>query len=164
MTTKDAAAFWTRYKRLAGKDLPILVKTDILQPTLSSWRTKKIFPRANETAAIAATLNTAVEFLVNGKDTGNATISPAAMNIALTADTLSGEGQKILAAVAESLAFKYPLTRRRVIKKGEVSPTLQPCSASSWSFAKGKTPKRLAEGLRPGASLTLPPLLGGSAP
>jgi transcriptional regulator with XRE-family HTH domain len=113
MKVKDAAAFWTRYKRLAAKDLPVLVKTGILQPTLSSWRTKKIFPRANEAAAIAAALNTTVEFLVNGKDSGSATVSPAAMNIAITADTLNSEGQKVLAAVAESLALKYPLSRKK---------------------------------------------------
>jgi hypothetical protein len=88
MAAKDAGAFWTRYKRLAKKDLPILVKTGIRQPTLSSWRTKKIFPRANEAVAIAAALNTTVEFLVNG----NATVSPATMNIALTADTRNTEG------------------------------------------------------------------------
>jgi hypothetical protein len=113
MAAKDAGSFWTRYKRLAKKDLPILVKTGILQPTLSSWRTKKIFPRANEAVAIAAALNTTVEFLVNGKDTKNMTISPAAMSIALTADTMNAEGLKILAAVAESLALKYPATRKK---------------------------------------------------
>jgi hypothetical protein len=113
MAAKDAGAFWTRYKRLAKKDLPILVKTGILQPTLSSWRTKKIFPRANEAVAIAAALNTTVEFLVNGKDTSNATVSPAAMNIALTADTMNAEGQKVLSAVAEALALKYPVTRKK---------------------------------------------------
>jgi transcriptional regulator with XRE-family HTH domain len=113
MAAKNAGAFWTRYKRLAGKDLPVLVKTGILQPTLSSWRIKKIFPRANEAAAIAAALNTTVEFLVNGKDTNNATASRAAMNIALTADTMNAEGQKVLAAVAESLALKYPAPRKK---------------------------------------------------
>jgi transcriptional regulator with XRE-family HTH domain len=113
MAAKDAGAFWTRYKRLAKKGLPILVKTGILRPTLSSWRTKKIFPRANETVAIAAALNTTVEFLVNGKDTGNANVSPAAMNIAITADTINTEDQKVLAAVAESLALKYPVSRKK---------------------------------------------------
>jgi hypothetical protein len=113
MTAKNAGAFWTRYKRLAGKDLPVLIKTGILQPTLSSWRIKKIFPRANEAVAIAAALNTTVEFLVNGKDTGNATVSPTAMNIALIADTMNSEGQKILSLVAESLALKYPVTRKK---------------------------------------------------
>jgi transcriptional regulator with XRE-family HTH domain len=113
MAAKDAGQFWTRYKRLAKKDLPVLVKTGILQPTLSSWRTKKIFPRANEAVAIAAALNTTVEFLVNGKDTSNATCSHAAMNIALTADTLSDEGLKVLKSVAESLALKYPAPRRK---------------------------------------------------
>jgi hypothetical protein len=80
----------------------------ILQPTLSSWRTKKIFPRADEAAAIASSLNTTVEYLVSGKDTRNTTVSPAALNIAVTADTLSEEGQKILTSVADSLALKFP--------------------------------------------------------
>jgi hypothetical protein len=113
MAAKDAGGFWIRYKRLAKKDLPILVKTGILQPTLSSWRTKKIFPRANEAVSIAAALNTTVEFLVNGKDTSNATLSPAAMNIALTADTINAEGQKVLTTVAEALALKYPVSRKK---------------------------------------------------
>jgi hypothetical protein len=113
MALNNAGAFWTRYKRLAKKDLPILIKTGILQPTLSSWRIKKIFPRANEAVAIAGALNTTVEFLVNGKDTKNTTISPAAMSIALTADTMNPEGLKILAAVADSLALKYPATRKK---------------------------------------------------
>jgi hypothetical protein len=44
MAEKNAGAFWTRYKRLARKDLPVLIKTGILQPTLSSWRIKKSSP------------------------------------------------------------------------------------------------------------------------
>ena len=113
MAARDAGAFWARYKRLAGKDLPVLLKTGILQPTLSSWRTRKLFPRANDAVAIAAALNTTVEFLVNGKDARNATVSSAAMNIALTADAISGEGKKILSIVAESLALKYPRRGKR---------------------------------------------------
>jgi hypothetical protein len=35
------------------------------------------------------------------------------MNIALTAGTMNTEGQKILAAVAESLALKYPVSRKK---------------------------------------------------
>jgi hypothetical protein len=113
MSTRNAGAFWTRYKRLTKKDLPVLLKTGILQPTLSSWRTKKIYPRANEAVAIASALKTTVEFLVNGKDNSNTTISPSGMNIALIADTVNAEGQKILVAVAESLALKYPVTRKK---------------------------------------------------
>jgi hypothetical protein len=110
MAKKGADQFWSRYKRLTKKDMPVLLKTGILQPTLSSWRTKKIFPRTNEAAAIAAALNTSVEFLVNGKDND---CSPAAMYIARIADTVSDEGLKILAAVAESLSLKYPAPRKR---------------------------------------------------
>jgi hypothetical protein len=48
-----------------------------------------------------------------GKDTGSSTVNPAAMNIALTADAMNAEGQKVLAAVAESLALKYPAPRKK---------------------------------------------------
>jgi transcriptional regulator with XRE-family HTH domain len=113
MPAKDAGAFWSRYKRLVKKDLPVLLKTGILQPTLSSWRTKKIFPRANEAAAIASALNTTVEYLVSGKDTRNTTVSPSALNIAITADNLSEDGLKILASVADSLALKFPASRKK---------------------------------------------------
>ncbi|MDR2433754.1 MAG: hypothetical protein LBD47_04215 [Treponema sp.] len=51
--------------------------------------------------------------MVNGKDASNAAVSPAAMNIALTADTLNNEGQKILTVVDESLALKYPVSRKK---------------------------------------------------
>jgi hypothetical protein len=74
---------------------------------------QKNLPACNEAVAIAAALNTTVEFLVNGKDATNATVCPAAMNIALTADTLNTVGQKILSAVAEALALKYPVTRKK---------------------------------------------------
>jgi transcriptional regulator with XRE-family HTH domain len=113
MAVKDAHQFWSRYNRLASKDLPVLLKTGIKQPTLSSWRSKRLFPRANDAVAIAAALNTTVEFLVNGKDTNNITCSPAAMNIALLADTLSDEGMHILSGVVESLTLKYHAPRRK---------------------------------------------------
>jgi hypothetical protein len=107
MAVKDASQFWTRYKKFAKKDLPVLVKTGILQPTLSAWRSRKLFPRANEAVSIAAALNTTVEYLVTGKDPRNETYSPAARKIALTADTLNEDGIKILSAIADSLTFKY---------------------------------------------------------
>jgi hypothetical protein len=48
--------------------------------------------------------------LVNGKDTSNTAVSPAAINIALTMNT---KFQKILAALAKSLFLKYPLSRKK---------------------------------------------------
>jgi transcriptional regulator with XRE-family HTH domain len=113
MAVRDAQQFWLRYKSLAKKDFPVLVKTGILQPTLSSWCSKRLFPRADDAVAIAAALNTTVEFLVNGKDNNNVTCSPAAMNIALLADILSDEGLHILNGVAESLSLKHPSNRRK---------------------------------------------------
>ena len=113
MRAKDATQFWLRYKRLTDKDLPVLVKTGILQPTLSSWKSKKIFPRADEAVVIAAALNTTVEFLVTGKEPRSSSFSPSVQSLAHIADIINTEGLQILTAVADSLASKYPAHRKK---------------------------------------------------
>jgi hypothetical protein len=114
MRVKDASHFWSRYKRLTEKDLPVLVKTKILQPTLSSWKTKKIFPRADDAVAIAAALNTSVEFLVTGKEARTTTFPQSIQDLAQTAGVLNPEGLQILTAVADSLSLKYRASRRKL--------------------------------------------------
>jgi transcriptional regulator with XRE-family HTH domain len=113
MRVKDAGKFWSRYKRLTDKDFPVLLKTGILQPTLSSWKTKKIFPRADEAVAIAAALNTSVEFLVTGKEAQQTAFPHSIQDVAHTAGILNAEGLQILAAVADSLALKYRANRKK---------------------------------------------------
>ena len=63
----DATQFWHRYKELADKDLPIILRTGISQPTLSSWKSRGIFPRADQAYLIAEAIGTTVEYLVTGK-------------------------------------------------------------------------------------------------
>jgi|TergutMp193P3_1026864.scaffolds.fasta_scaffold153116_1 transcriptional regulator with XRE-family HTH domain len=68
MKVNDAGQFWLRYKKLVSKDLSVTLKTGIKQSTLSTWKTKKLFPRADLACLIARSLGTSVEYLVTGKD------------------------------------------------------------------------------------------------
>ena len=63
----DAKNFWLRFDELVSKDFPVLLKTGIAQSTLSTWRAKKAFPRADEAYLIAQALNVTVEYLITGK-------------------------------------------------------------------------------------------------
>jgi transcriptional regulator with XRE-family HTH domain len=104
----DPAQFWSRFQILADKDLPVILKTGIKQSTLSTWRSEKTYPRADDAVRIAAALQTTVEFLVTGSDKTNLPCTPAAIEIALTADKLSDEGKKIALAVLKGLISQYP--------------------------------------------------------
>ena len=68
MLPKDASQFWMRYEEIASKDFHVVLKTGIRQSTLSTWKKKKIFPRADEACLLAKAVNTSVEYLVNGQD------------------------------------------------------------------------------------------------
>jgi hypothetical protein len=48
----DAGMFWRRFKELSEKDLPVILKTSIKQSTISMWRQRKKFPRADEALAM----------------------------------------------------------------------------------------------------------------
>jgi hypothetical protein len=61
-----------------------------------------------------------VKFLMTGKDTLNATV-PLKLCPALTANTPSDEGMKILAALAESLFLSYPAST-----KNNTAPGIRP--------------------------------------
>ena len=65
--TFDAKQFWLRYDELAPRDFPVLLKTGIAQSTLSTWRTKSAFPRADEAYMIANALNVSLEYLITGQ-------------------------------------------------------------------------------------------------
>jgi transcriptional regulator with XRE-family HTH domain len=117
----DADKFWERYGSLAQKDLPVILRTKIKQSTLSTWRSKKKFPRADMAVKIAKSLDTTVEYLVTGEeergghsrpgggagDSGE--YSPWAMAVALQVDQLSDTGKKIVYDVAKGLESQHPL-------------------------------------------------------
>jgi hypothetical protein len=44
MADYDPEQFWSRFRTLAEKDLPVILQTDIKQSTLSTWRTEKTYP------------------------------------------------------------------------------------------------------------------------
>jgi hypothetical protein len=87
MPDYDPEQFWSRFRTLAEKDLPVILQTDIKQSTLSTWRTEKTYPRADDAVKIAA-----------------------ALEIALTAAKLSPEGLKTLRYVAKGLLTQFPKT------------------------------------------------------
>jgi transcriptional regulator with XRE-family HTH domain len=110
MADYDPEQFWLRFRTLADKDLPVILQTDIKQSTLSTWRTEKTYPRADDAVKIAAALQTTVEYLVTGSDKDLSPLDPAALEIALTAHKLSPEGQQTLLYVAKGLLTQLPKT------------------------------------------------------
>jgi hypothetical protein len=90
----NAEEFWERYGELVEKDLPVLLRTQVKQSTLSTWRSKKKFPRADAAVKIAMSLNTSVEFLVTGEGEERRGCSPWAMAVARQVDQLNDAGKK----------------------------------------------------------------------
>jgi len=109
----DATQFWVRYKKLASKDFFVVLKAKISQSTLSSWKTRKLFPRADVACSIAKALNTTVEYLVNGMDKTILHFSAKALEIASMVDSLSEDGYKILLSVSKSLVISNPKKNKR---------------------------------------------------
>jgi hypothetical protein len=109
MEDYKAEMFWKRYKTLTGRDLPVIQQTHIKQSTLSTWRIAEIFPRADQAVKIAASLQTSVEYLVTGQESDHSTCSPAALELAVQADKLNGEGKKIALSVLKGLETQYPV-------------------------------------------------------
>jgi transcriptional regulator with XRE-family HTH domain len=105
----DAQPFWDRYRDLVKKDLPVILRTQIKQSTLSTWRSKKKFPRADMAVKIAKALNTSVEYLVTGEGQEHEVYTPWAMAVAQTVDKLNETGKKIVFDVAKGLETQYPL-------------------------------------------------------
>jgi transcriptional regulator with XRE-family HTH domain len=113
MDKYDAGMFWRRFRQLSEKDLPVIIKTKIKQSTISTWRHRKNFPRADEAVKIAESLHTSVEYLVTGRDETHAPCSPEALEIALAADKLNNEGKRIALTVIKGLGSQYPLDNSR---------------------------------------------------
>jgi len=107
--SSDAGMFWARYNKLAIKDFPIVLKTGIHFSTLSTWRSKKKYPRADDACKIAEALNTTVEYLVTGKEAADTNCSPAALEIAVIADKLVEKEMDILKSVAASLELNHTI-------------------------------------------------------
>jgi transcriptional regulator with XRE-family HTH domain len=107
----SAIEFWARYKDLTEKDLPVILKTNIGQSTISTWKTKGVFPRADKAVKIADTLGTSVEYLVTGRDKAYPDRSSEAQEIGVVVDRLSAEGKRIVLSVVKGLETQYPLER-----------------------------------------------------
>jgi len=109
MYKKDAAQFWKRYNGLVGKDLPVTISTGIKQSTLSSWKNRQVYPRADQAYLIAKSIGTTVQYLVTGQDEAGVFYSKAAMELAKIAGTLSDNGIVMLKEIAFKLMDIYPI-------------------------------------------------------
>jgi transcriptional regulator with XRE-family HTH domain len=108
MGNYDPAEFWTRFQALSVKDLPVTIKTGIKPSTLSVWRIRKTYPRADDAVRIAEALDTTVEYLVTGADKTLSPLKPAAVELALTANELSVHRIKTLLLIAKGLLSLLP--------------------------------------------------------
>jgi transcriptional regulator with XRE-family HTH domain len=107
MVVYNAEQFWLRYKRLAGKDFPVTLKTKISPSTLSTWKNKGIYPRADSAYQIANTLNTTVEYLVTGERKINPAFSSSILEIVIAAEQLTEEDRNTLKYMANHLKERY---------------------------------------------------------
>ena len=105
--TSDASHFWLRYEQLTTKDLPVILETGISHSTLSSWKNRHTFPRANEALKIADALHTTVEYLVTGTEKVIVGYPPAVLEIAAAASQLSEESLAMLKGIIAGLPHLY---------------------------------------------------------
>ena len=108
-TSSNASHFWLRYEQLTTKDLPVILETGISHSTLSSWKNRHTFPRANEALKIADALHTTVEYLVTGTEKSIASYPPAVLEIAAAAGQLSEESLAILKGIIAGLPHTQKL-------------------------------------------------------
>ena len=74
-----------------------------IQSTLSSWRKKNIFPRADDALKIARAIDTTVDYLVDGTKADVEVCSDAVFNIALKIEKLSEKNIHIVKCLVEQL-------------------------------------------------------------
>ena len=103
MVSGNVHHFWLRCKQFSKKDRPLILKTGISHSTLSTWRKKNTFPRADKAVEIAGALHTTVEYLVTGTETNNAGYPPVVLEIATAASQLTEEGLAMLKSIIASL-------------------------------------------------------------
>jgi transcriptional regulator with XRE-family HTH domain len=89
--------FWSRFRALTERDLPVILQTGIKQSTLSTWHTENTYHSVDDTVKIAAVLQTTVEYLVTGSAKARSPLNPAAK--------LSLKGQQTLKYFAPLLVY-----------------------------------------------------------
>lgn len=116
--SNDAAGFWERYELLkGGKDLPIVLTTQIKQSTLSTYKAKDRFPRADEAVKIAQALGTTVEYMASGCNPKVTSDNPIIQRIVkklmnLGSDKLEEISRIIDAIAPEEIKKREPVQKR----------------------------------------------------
>jgi transcriptional regulator with XRE-family HTH domain len=110
----DATDFWDRYENRTQKDFATSLSAHIKPSTLSTYKTEKRYPRANEAVAIARALGTTVEELVTG-------ISPEGLPAEFLADCRLLHARGALGPVEDFARFKAgeaKITAEAIAKPG----------------------------------------------
>ena len=64
----NASMFWQRYREHIDKDFSVVLKTGIPVTTISTWKKRKAFPKADKAYKIATALGVTLEYLLTGKE------------------------------------------------------------------------------------------------
>jgi hypothetical protein len=107
----NAEFFWKMVKREVEKQRTsfewLYRKTAIPKGTFSSWKNRRIIPRADEAVRIAGALKVSVEYLLTGNDQTPEPSNPIIQEIAATVPFFDEiDSQAVLAAV-RAMAARY---------------------------------------------------------
>ena len=93
-------------KKLNLSQKELCQKCNIIDTTYSSWKNRNRLPSAEDIMQLAKILNTSVEWLITGKDSGTAT--PEEQQLLNYYNTSNQEGKNRIMEQAEFIAQKYP--------------------------------------------------------
>ena len=85
----------------------LYTKTDIPKGTFSSWKNRKIIPRADEAFRIAEALNVSVEYLLSGSDKPKKPSNITITEITKTLPFFDGNDLQTLLATVRAMAVRY---------------------------------------------------------
>ena len=82
-------------------------KTHIPKGTFSSWKNRKIIPRADEALLIAEALSVSVEYLLTGADQAKKPSNPVIHEIMQTVPFFDNNDLQTLLATVRAMAARY---------------------------------------------------------
>ena len=107
----NAEFFWKMVKKEVERQRTsfewLYRKTQIPKGTFSSWKSRNIIPRADETFRIAEALKVSVEYLLTGADGHKGPSNPAVHEIAGTVPFFDDNDLRTLLATVRAMAARY---------------------------------------------------------
>jgi hypothetical protein len=107
----DVNKFWNIVKREVARQNTsfewLYRKTGIPKGTFSSWKSRNIFPRADEVYKIACALDVSVAYLLTGTDRPEGVVHPEAREIAQTLAVFDAKDIESVLALVRAMARRY---------------------------------------------------------